>query len=549
MTQRSNHLIESVAISAHQATLGKSIREASMQSLFKPFFNGSYAPHGYCLLWQPELIWTHVIADALIASAYFSIPIALITFVRRRRDIAFTSIFWLFALFIMACGATHIMSIWTLWHGNYGAEALLKVITAVASVATAIILWPLIPKALALPSPQKLAALNADLQCQILQRENAEAALLQSQKLEAVGQLTGGIAHDFNNLLQAISGSLELIARNASNPERIARWTDSALKAVDSGIALTSQLLAFSRVQRLTLAPVRVASLIEGMGEMLERTLGPMVQLRICAGDPAFTVIADPTQLELAILNLAINARDAMPDGGELRVTVSERAGNVHADLQEGNYIEIEVADDGIGMTPEVRARAFEPFFTTKGVGEGTGLGLSMVFGVVTQSGGAISIDSHPGSGTSIKLLLLQAATSDVAATHRAISPGNTRIGMSGRSVLVIDDDEQVRRVIVDTFSETGARISSADNGTTGLAMLTDIKPDLVVVDFAMPGMNGAEVARRARLAMPDLPILIISGYADSAMVESLSDTGIDLLRKPFRAAELLGKAVDLVAI
>jgi signal transduction histidine kinase len=532
-----------------------------MADLLKPFFDGSYAPHGYCLLWQPELIWTHVIADSLIALAYFSIPVALIYLVKKRQDVAFGWIFWLFALFITACGATHVMSIWTLWNGSYGVEALVKAITALASVATAVILWPLLPRLIALPSPAKLRTVNSDLermveqrdqaiaelQEQSRQRERVEAALVQSQKLEAVGQLTGGIAHDFNNLLQAISGSLEMTLRHPDDQKRITRWSQQALKAVESGQSLTSRLLAFARIQHLALLPMRVDPLIEGMSELIQRSIGPMIQLKIESDDPDAAAIADRTQLELAILNLAINARDAMPDGGVLTISTALRSGKAHADLPEGDYVEIAVRDTGIGMSPEVLNRAVEPFFTTKGVGKGTGLGLSMVFGVVTQSGGAVAIESEQDKGTTVRLLL-QRTHEAVIDDRRGRHPRDRDASLNGRTVLLIDDDDRVREIMADTLGDAGARVVAAPNGETGLTLLANEKPDLIVVDFAMPGINGAEVARRARQFDANLPVIIVSGFAESAKLVEVTGPDVNLLRKPFRNSELLQAAERLLA-
>lgn len=337
-----------------------------MVSSFSSFFAGDYAPHGYCLLWRPELIWTHVVSDALIAAAYFSIPVALVMFVRRRRDIEFGGIFWLFALFILSCGMTHVMGIWNLWHGDYALEATIKAITAAASVPTAILLWPLLPKLLAIPSPSMLQRKNdelaealasrdsvlAQLRAEVVQREKAEAALVQANKMEAVGQLTGGIAHDFNNLLQAISGNLELIGLVPGDSDKVSRWAANALQATERGTKLTGQLLTFSRQQRLEARTIDVAQLIGGMTELLRNSVGPTVDLEIAPGASLGTVRSDPTQLELAILNLAINGRDAMPYGGKLKV-VARRV---------GEQVAISVIDSGVGMPPEVVERALEPF-------------------------------------------------------------------------------------------------------------------------------------------------------------------------------------------
>ncbi len=247
-----------------------------MLQALQAFISGRYEPHGYCLLWQPGLVWTHVISDGLIAAAYFSIPLALIQFVHRRRDVVFGWMLWLFALFILACGTTHVMGIWNLWHGDYGVEAIVKAITAAASVPTAILLWRLLPRALAIPTPSQLQRVNDQLRAsiaerdhalrqvkaEIAQRERAESALLQAQKMDAIGQLTGGIAHDFNNLLQVVGGNLDLIRTRPGDGEKARRWAENALQGVARGAKLTGQLLAFSRAQRLELRPIELNGLI-----------------------------------------------------------------------------------------------------------------------------------------------------------------------------------------------------------------------------------------------------------------------------------------------
>lgn len=535
-----------------------------MLDLFRPFFDGSYAPHGYCLLWQPELIWTHVIADALIALAYFSIPLVLISFVRRRNDIVFGKVFWLFALFITACGLTHVMAIWTLWDSVYGLEAIVKVVTAGASVATAATLWPLLPKALALPSPAALRAANAELAATIserdaalarmreemAQREQAEAALLQSRKLEALGMLSGGIAHDFNNLLQAVGGNLELIERRSTEPDRVQRWSRNAHKAVQHGKALTSQMLAFSRVQKLVMATVSVAAVLDNVSELLKGSIGPSNRLEIVPIDGDLAVATDKAQLELAILNLVINARDAMPKGGTIAISAEGRTGDVHADLPVGDYVEISVRDNGVGMLPEVLERALEPFFTTKVVGEGAGLGLSMVFGVARQSGGTVQLDSTPGAGTTVSLILprvpMRAVGQEEGNVAETVAEGGR--SLAGRSILLIDDDDGVRETLVEALSEAEAKVVSASSGDVGLQHLRRMRPDLLVVDFAMPGLSGAEVASLARATHAGLPVLIVTGHARTAEVDAIAGPRVTVLQKPFSADTLIRTANSMIA-
>ncbi|MEO7241254.1 MAG: response regulator [Sphingomicrobium sp.] len=500
------------------------------------------APHGYCLLWDPGLIWTHVIADALIAAAYFSIPVALIVFVRRRPDIQFGWMLWLFALFIVACGTTHILSIWTLWHADYGIEAMVKAITAAASVATAILLWPLVPKLLAIPSPLQLAeqrdalALAHDrLTGEMAERKRAEEALRQAHKMEAVGQLTGGIAHDFNNLLQTVTGSLDMIARQPT-AEKVAKWAQLGLRAAERGARVTAQLLAFSRTQKLELRPCVVGPLLSGMRELLGSAVGPTVDVTLdVAEGEAVQVLADPTQIELAVLNLAINARDAMPGGGTVAIATRRTALTGDPELPDGRYLCIVVSDDGTGMTEDVRDKAFDPFFTTKQPGQGTGLGLSMVYGVAKQSGGRAELTSAPGTGTSVSILLREID----GVAHAAAAPAAQPVDSAPMSILLVDDDEDVRMTTSAMLQALGHHVVEVGSGAEALGQLDAFEPQLVILDFAMPGMDGAETAARLRQQRPGLPILFATGFGDSEAMVAAVGADSPVVRKPYAIGDL----------
>ena len=368
-----------------------------------------FSPHGICLLWEPELIWLHVVSDALIALAYFSIPVALSIFVKRRPDVDFGWIFWAFAIFILACGVTHVLSIVTLWVPIYGIEGLIKAVTAIASVLTAIVLWPLVPKLLAIPSPSQLRNAELALEKEGRFRREAEDMLRQSQKMEAIGQLTGGIAHDFNNLLTIIIGNLELAQRAMTSGaevqmSRLERWITSASTGARRAATLTQRLLAFARRQPLDSKSTNVNQLLVGMSDFFKRTLGETVELEFVAGAGLWLVEVDHSQMEAAILNLVVNAKDAMDGKGKLtlettNVFVDEAYSRLNADVRAGQYVLVSVTDTGRGMAKELQDKAFDPFFTTKEPGQGTGLGLSQVYGFVKQSGGHVKIYSEPGRG------------------------------------------------------------------------------------------------------------------------------------------------------
>jgi PAS domain S-box-containing protein len=367
-----------------------------------------------------------------------------------------------------------------------------------------------------------------------------EEALLQSQKMEAVGQLTGGIAHDFNNLLTGIVGSLDLLqARlNQGRTDNVARYINAAMTSANRAAALTHRLLAFARRQPLIPKSVDVNQLVVSLEDLLRRTIGETIDLQIVAADDLWSTLCDPNQLESALLNLAINARDAMPDGGRLTIaTANARLDSATADtpaLSPGDYVCITVADTGVGMSAEVAARAFDPFFTTKPIGQGTGLGLSMIYGFARQSNGHVTIESKIGQGTTVSLYLPR-HHGDIAAS-RASAARMAEHAATDETVLVIEDEPVVRGVILEMLAEQGYRTLEAVDGPSGLKILrSGERIDLLVTDVGLPGMNGRQVADQARESRPNLKILFITGYAESvAMADGFLQPGMEMITKPF---------------
>ncbi len=412
------------------------------------------------------------------------------------------------------------------------------------------IAWTLAPE----PGSQRLSGVGRDVTAEKAQAEAlrlAEDALRQSQKMEAVGQLTGGIAHDFNNLLAGITGSLELI-RTRIGQGRLAdvdRYLVAAHGAAKRAAALTHRLLAFSRRQTLDPKPVDINQLIRGMEELIGRTVGPAIRLQVNEETRLWTTLVDPNQLENALLNLCINARDAMPDGG--RLTIATRNVSLAAeaawdrDLPPGEYLLLSVTDTGSGMPPEVVKRAVDPFFTTKPLGLGTGLGLSMIYGFTRQSGGQVRIVSEVGVGTMMKLYLPrhdgQAERGD-AATEGAV----LQRARQGQTVLIIDDEPTVRMLVADVLRDLGYTAIEAEDGPAGLKVLrSPVRISLLVTDVGLPGgMNGRQVADAGRMLRPDLKVLFITGYAEGAVIGgSLLDSGMQMLTKPF-AIDALAKKI-----
>jgi len=382
-----------------------------------------------------------------------------------------------------------------------------------------------------------------------------EEELRQAQKMEAVGQLTGGIAHDFNNLLTGIIAGLDIVRRRiaAGRTNDVERFIEPAMNSAHRAAALTHRLLAFSRRQSLDPKPVSVEKLIGGMDEMLRRTLGEQIDLRIACPHDLWTAEADHNQLENAILNLVINARDAMPEGGTLEV----RAKNLmveapvalgHAQMAKGEYIEVSVSDEGVGMEPSVIEHAFDPFFTTKPIGQGTGLGLSMVYGFAKQSRGHVHIESEHGRGTTVKIFLPRTHLTDPLDRQR-LQPDRVTRARDGECILVVEDEPGVRMTVTELLSELGYRVLEAADGPDALAVMEGAPQiDLLVTDVGLPGMNGRQLAEHARAERPGLKVLFMTGYAEKAAIRSdFISEGMDLITKPFAVDHLAAKIREII--
>ncbi|HUA19989.1 MAG TPA: ATP-binding protein [Bryobacteraceae bacterium] len=673
-----------------------------MLEFFRQLFESDFMPHGFCFGWRPDILWLHVSSDAVTALSYYMIPVMLVALVRARRDLAYHWMFTLFGVFILSCGTTHWLAILTLWHPVYRLEGVVKAITALASLPTAIILVGLVPKAIALPSPAQLRAANEKLVREIAERRKAqdevsrlndeleqrvaertrdlersnqmlreanerladaearyrllfehnplpmwvrdpasarflavnqaaaevygysrdeflamtahrlaggaelparldglpqpvleqhfrkngpsiyaevrfreiqfnsapawlvlatdvterkllEEQLRHSQKMEAVGRLAGGIAHDFNNLLTVILGYTDVAQRRLAAEDPLQRTLSEIQRSAEYAATLTAQLLAFSRKQVHVQHVLDLSAVVTAMRSMLVRVLGEDIDIAFIPPAAACPVRGDEGQLTQVLMNLAVNARDAMPDGGKLTIETRpvererEDLGR-HGVRPAGRYALLVVSDTGSGMDAETQAHLFEPFFTTKETGKGTGLGLSTVYGIVQQHGGWIDVYSEPGHGTTFKIYLPEAGpvpepvAPTPAAAHLPPAPSAT--------ILLVEDQAPLRLLAEDMLSEAGHTVLAAGNGRAALALAEQHAGsiDLLVTDVVMPEMNGPELADRLAQSRPDMMVLYISGYTDHALLHrGALETGTAFLQKPFLPQALLAKVEELL--
>ena len=427
---------------------------------------------------------------------------------------------------------------------HYGVIALLVILAALVVAILGI------AQAALRTANRELVEANDALRSQIAQRERIESQLRQAQKMESLGQLTGGIAHDFNNMLAIVIGNLDMaIRRLRSDPDRALRGIEHAFEGATRAAALTKRLLAFSRRQPLDPQPLDPNALVAGMSELLRRTLGEHVRIRTVLTGGVWRTCADPGQLENAILNLCVNARDAMAKGGQLTIetrnaTIDEDQARERQGVSAGEYVVIAVTDTGDGMPDEVRERAFDPFFTTKEVGKGTGLGLSQVYGFVLQSGGHVEIDSTVGEGTTVTISLPRYLGSEPVSNHHGDADEERPRARPGETVLVVEDEEQVRRMSVDALRDLGYAVIEAGSAAEALGRLEESgRVDLMFTDVVMPDMNGRQLVEAVRARWPGIRVLYTTGYTRNAIVHNgMVDHDIELLAKPFTVQQLAHK-------
>jgi two-component system cell cycle sensor histidine kinase/response regulator CckA len=524
--------------------------------------------------WSSSLVDLYVVSEGVIAASFAIIAAALFYLAKRRRDLPFAWIFWSFGVFILACGATYAVDLWSVWTPSYWAAGVLRALTAAASLTTAISLVRLLPRALSVPAPGALRSsneqlrrttgalqqnkaqleltieartvelqrANEELRHQVADRQQAEEALRvsenrlrQAHKMEAVGRLAGGVAHDFNNLLSVVLSYSSMLLEGLEQDHPMRAELTQIEDAGQRAAALTQQLLAFSRQQVLQPRPVALNEIVSRAEKLLKRLIGEHIAL-VTSLDPKLGLVdVDPGQIEQVIVNLVVNARDAMPRGG--RIVISTSA--VPAQDGEGPQAQLTVADDGVGMDAPTLEKVYEPFFTTKAVGEGTGLGLATVLGIVQQSGGRIDVESEVGEGTTFFIRFPRMSSPDSASmpavARAAAAPGT-------ETILVVEDEAVVRDLAVEILRRHGYRLISASSGEEALAICRDPEYpiDLIVTDVVMPVMGGRELAEKIAVQHPEIRVLLMSGYPNGVLdLDEALAPDTNFLRKPIQPKEL----------
>jgi signal transduction histidine kinase/ActR/RegA family two-component response regulator len=549
---------------------------------------GNFMPHGMCYLWQPGVLGLHVVSDALITLAYFSIPFTLVYFVRKRQDLQFHWMFLCFAVFIVACGTTHLMEIWVIWHPTYWLSGGIKAVTAVASVPTAILLVRLIPQALQLPSPATLRIANAELEREIADRRRAETeirrineqleqrvaertreleatnrvlrqtqlAVMQTERLRALGQMASGIAHDINNALSpATLYSHSLLERGAGLSDELREDLRAIHGAIEDVAHTVARMRDFYRTREPQFAPVpvhlnrvleQVIDLTRARWQDMPQERGLVINLETRVPADLPPVLGEEGEIRDALTNLVLNAVDAMPEGGKLTLHAYAESGQPVAP-RSPSQVRVDVRDTGVGMTEEVRRRCMEPFFTTKGE-RGTGLGLAMVYGMAKRHGAHIEIESTPRIGTAMSLIFPATVAAHAAAVPHTVS---TRSAHSLR-ILVVDDDERVLKATRRILESDGHRVTAAEGGQAGIDMfIAAVRHGepfaLVISDLGMPYVDGRKVAAAVKTASPRTPVLLVTGWGYGMRAESDRPAHVDrLLSKPTQVEDLRQALAEL---
>jgi signal transduction histidine kinase/CheY-like chemotaxis protein len=512
---------------------------------------GNYMAHGFCFLWEPRLVGLHVVSDVLIGIAYLSIPLAMGYFFLKRHDLPFPHLFGIFALFIFACGLTHLLAAYTVYVPAYWLEGYVKVFTALASIAAAVMLIPVIPKALGLPSlvttMEDIKQLKGELELQLEESRLKDSALRQAQKMESIGTLAGGVAHDFNNILSAITGYGHLTLMKMPKDDPVRLYVQNILEASERAAHLTKDLLLFSMKQVTDRKPVELNEVICKVEKFLRRIIGEDIECKTVLYDGPLMVFVDAHQIEQVLMNFATNARDAMPAGGTFTIAAEKTRLDdefiaAYGYGRPGAYALVTVSDTGQGMDEETRQRVFEPFFTTKEVGKGTGLGLAVVYGIIKQHEGYINVYSELGKGTTFRIYLpeiMSGAGEGEQETEEGPIPRGTE------TILLAEDDASVRGLVKSTLEEFGYTVIAAVDGEEAvnkfLKNRNTIK--LLLFDLVMPKKTGKEAYDEIRKVRPDIKVIFSSGYAPDIIRQRAGiNDRITVAFKPLSPRNLLKK-------